>query len=159
MPSPFLCLLVALPVALGPAPRAACGDPPPSPPPPQARALFDGTDTRSWRRWDPAAAASGIGKAPVGWRVEDGALVADPGAAELVSAESFADYHLHLDFLLSPGTSELGGGTAAGGDGRGVGGVFLAGRYEVLLADASGAESGSVDRYSKVTGSSTRGGP
>ncbi|MAF66962.1 MAG: hypothetical protein CMJ84_15065 [Planctomycetes bacterium] len=133
MPSLLTCLLVAPHLAPGLSSGLIGNDPPPLSAPEGARVLLDGAGTTAWRRWDPAGAPSGIGGAPVGWRVDDGVLVAEPGAADLVSGESFTDYHLHLDFLQPAAATEIRSG---------VGGVFLAGRYEVRLSDALDDDTG-----------------
>ncbi|MDP6763638.1 MAG: DUF1080 domain-containing protein [Planctomycetota bacterium] len=138
MPHPITALLLVLHGTHGPASNAAGDDPPVLAAPAGAQVLFDGTDLDSWRRWDPDGAPTGTGEAVQGWTVEGRALAPGPQAEELVSVDAFADHHLHFDFLLSPTASSAGGPVAD----RGAGGVFLAGRYEVLLGDAPGEGTG-----------------
>ncbi len=52
------------------------------------------------------------------WHAENGALVAGPGAPDLVTRELFRDFRLRLEYRLPP---------------LGDGGVYLRGRYEVQL--------------------------
>ncbi len=63
--------------------------------------LFDGKTTQGWHSY-------GETKAGVCWKVEEGAIVLDPtarvkgqGGGDLVSDESFNDFHLQLEWKIS----------------------------------------------------------
>ncbi len=88
--------------------------------PSDAVVLFDGKDLSHWR---------GRRGQPAGWKLVEGALVIQPGAGELVSAEEFGDCQLHLEFA-SPVPPR-------GRDqGRGNSGVMFFGRYEIQVLDS-----------------------
>lgn len=53
--------------------------------------LFDGSSLAGWRQVDDA-----------NWRLMDGAVVADAGTGFLLSAGSYADFDLELEFWASP---------------------------------------------------------
>lgn len=125
-----------------PVPAAA---PIPAPPalaaPADATVLFDGSDAAAWRHYDPSVEPLAIGidrradsssGGPVydaaRWHVENGALVARPGFGDVMTRESFGDYHLHVDFCVPV---EPGSPAAF----RGQSGIYLGGRYEVQIAD------------------------
>jgi hypothetical protein len=57
----------------------------------QARPLFNGKDLTGWKG--------------EGYVVEDGAIVATPKARNLVTEDTFANYVLEFDFLLTPGAN------------------------------------------------------
>jgi hypothetical protein len=87
--------------------------------PSDAIVLFDGRDLSQWR--------SGNGAAR--WKVENGYFEVVAGAGTLVSAQSFGDVQLHVEFATPV---EVKGE----GQGRGNSGVFLMGRYEVQVLDS-----------------------
>ena len=97
----------------------------PSPPagqmPEGAISLFDGSDLSRWEHWDPTT-------------VDEGAVAARPGFGDIVTRQAFANYQLHLDFLIPPSPK---GDEAPG---KRNSGVFLNGEYQVLIADTAGTE-------------------
>jgi Domain of Unknown Function (DUF1080) len=107
-----------------PAPRAA----PPivtpgrttADPPSDAIILFDGRDLSKWRSADGS---------PAKWIVRDGYVEVAPGAGEIVSADSFGDCQLHIEWA-TPAVVK------GEGQERGNSGVFLMGRYEVQVLDS-----------------------
>ena len=92
----------------------------PGRPPSDAIVLFDGKDLSHWRS----------GKnGPAAWRIDQGALVAKPGAGDLISKDEFGDCQLHLEFAAPV--------PARGRDqDRGNSGVMLFGRYEFQVLDS-----------------------
>jgi len=92
------------------------------PPSSQAVVLFNGRDLIGW---------TGLDDAPAAWKVEDGVLRVVAGAGDIVTAEQFADFFLHLEFQC-PDMPE------AVGQDRGNSGVFLQGRYEIQILDSCG---------------------
>jgi hypothetical protein len=89
-------------------------------PPSDAIVLFDGKDLSHWqsRRDRPAA-----------WKIEDGALLAKPGAGDVISKDEFGDCQLHLEFAapVPPNGRD---------QDRGNSGVMLFGRYELQILDS-----------------------
>lgn len=88
--------------------------------PSDAVVLFDGTSKSQWgdERGGPAQ-----------WKVDNGALVATPGAGTLVSKREFGDCQIHVEFATpKPPT----------GDGQNCGnsGVLIMGRYEIQVLDS-----------------------
>jgi hypothetical protein len=92
----------------------------PGAPPSDARVLFAGGDQSLWRNSRGEAA---------GWKVEQGAIVVNPGAGDVFSRDEFGDVQLHIEWAAPP---------AVAGDGqdRGNSGVFLMGRYEIQVLDS-----------------------
>ncbi len=76
--------------------------------------LFDGRDLSAWR--------STVGKDGK-WIVEDGVLRNQGDAPNLVSNEKFANFRLHLEFRVAPGSNS---------------GIGLRSRYEVQILDDFG---------------------
>lgn len=117
--------------------------------PVDAKVLFDGSDLSQWRHWDPSVEPRAIGidqradsssggakHDAARWLTDGRALVARPGFGDLVTAESFGNYHLHVDFLagpLVPGPPQSPWGPDSF---RGRSGIYLAGRYELEIADS-----------------------
>ena len=109
-------------------PRPSVVDPgpalPPVPPPSDAVVLFDGTDLSRWRAADGAAAK---------WRVvgaEDGGWIeVVPGTGPLVSADSFGDVQLHIEWAAPREVQHQ-------GQDRGNSGVYLMDTYEVQVLDS-----------------------
>jgi hypothetical protein len=92
----------------------------PGQPPSDAVVLFDGSSTDAWH--------DGKGQ-PIGWTVENGALVVKGGTGAIVSREEFGDVQLHLEWAepTPPSGSD---------QGRGNSGVLLFGRYEIQVLDS-----------------------
>jgi 3-keto-disaccharide hydrolase len=89
-------------------------------PPSDAIVLFDGRDLSKWR--------SGDGS-PAKWTVRDGYVEVAPGTGEIVSADSFGDCQLHIEWA-TPAVVK------GEGQERGNSGVFLMGRYEIQVLDS-----------------------
>ncbi|MFN3241035.1 MAG: DUF6797 domain-containing protein [Planctomycetota bacterium] len=134
---------------------------PPAPPelaaPERATVLFGDGDTSAWRHWDPSVEPQAIGidrRADTSaggptyegarWQVDGRALVARPGFGDLVTRASFGNYHLHADVYV-PAAPQ---GTPATFGGRS--GVFLAGRYEIEIAGATGDRFGNGAIYGQL---------
>ncbi|NLC57609.1 MAG: DUF1080 domain-containing protein [Armatimonadetes bacterium] len=97
----------------------------PGQPPSDAIVLFDGTNLERWH--------DGKGQ-PSRWKVENGVLVATPGAGNLVTRDEFGDCQLHLEWAApNPPTGE--------GQDRGNSGVILFGRYEIQVLDSYNART------------------
>ena len=60
------------------------------------RALFDGTSTDAWRAYK----GTDLGH---GWRIEDGTLAKSGDASDLVTKDTFGDFELEWEWMLSPG--------------------------------------------------------
>ena len=97
----------------------------PGRPPADAVVLFDGTDLSKWK------SAKGGG---AHWKVEGGALVVVGKSGDLVTADSFGDCQLHVEWA-APTPPE------GRGQGRGNSGIKLMGRYEVQVLDSYEAET------------------
>ncbi len=87
--------------------------------PSDAVVLFDGSDVSAWRHEDGS---------DLGWRVEQGGLVVEPGAGDAFSRETFEDFTLHLEFMY-PETDP-----ADTGDGNS--GIYIFDTYEVQILDS-----------------------
>jgi len=93
---------------------------PPVPGPSDAVVLFNGSNLNEWRADDGSAAK---------WIVNDGYVEVKPGTGTLVSARSFGDVQLHIEWRTpTPPKGE--------GQERGNSGIFLMGRYEVQVLDS-----------------------
>lgn len=77
--------------------------------------LFDGTDTNGWVFNQPEDSGN--------WSVKDGILTRNRDGSDLVTARKFKDFKLHLEFNCATGCNS---------------GVYLRGRYEVQITDATG---------------------
>jgi hypothetical protein len=96
----------------------------PGDPPSDATVLFEGT---------PESLANWVHEKPddereEDWTVQDGALIAAPGAGYLVTREAFGDCQLHIEWSAPTPV-------AGSGQGRGNSGVFLMGMVEVQVLD------------------------
>ncbi len=80
--------------------------------PSDALVLFDGTDTKAWNG---------------DWRVEEGILIASPGA--LTTKEHFRDCQIHLEFRVPAGREIMG---QKGGNS----GIFIMGKYEIQVGES-----------------------
>lgn len=90
-------------------------------PPSDATVLFDGTQLDAWRK-------AGTDQ-PAGWKIDEGAMVAQGGSGSIETKESFGDVQLHLEWSApEPPRGE--------GQGRGNSGVIFMGRYEVQVLDS-----------------------
>lgn len=88
--------------------------------PSDAVVLFDGTSLDAWRSNDGS---------PAKWVINDGVMESVPGSGYVVTAQSFGDVQLHIEWA-SPVKVE---GTSQG---RGNSGVFLQGLFEVQILDS-----------------------
>lgn len=79
--------------------------------------LFDGQDFIGWRFSDPNRAG--------GWKIEDGTLVDEGRAADIITTSKFEDFKLHIEFNCGPQSNS---------------GVYLRGRYEVQIETDSAQE-------------------
>jgi mono/diheme cytochrome c family protein len=115
--------------------------PPSFHPPPGALALFDGRDLSLWKRFRSEADRNattvfgGPGYHAPAWKITAGAMTAGTTGEDVMTRHEFGNYELHLDFFIP---AERSGEGASASDG---GGVFLSGRYEIVLAAASGHEA------------------
>lgn len=91
--------------------------------PPGATVLLGGDDTSHWAHPDGKACR---------WRAIDGGLEIAPGTGSLVTAKSYRDFRLHVEFWI-PEVAEDKRGQA-----RGNSGVYLQRRYEVQILDSFG---------------------
>jgi hypothetical protein len=89
-------------------------------PPSDAIVLFGGEDLAQWRMKDGE---------PAKWKVEKGYIEIVPGSGDLVTARSFGDCQLHLEWA-TPAVPR------GEGQERGNSGVFLMGHYEVQVLDS-----------------------
>lgn len=80
--------------------------------------LFDTTSNASMDRWGVQHTAR-----PMGWSVEDGLMVNQKGANNLVSKDRFTDFTLEAEYRLEPGSNS---------------GIYLRGRYEMQVFDDAG---------------------
>ena len=116
--------------------------------PEDATVLFDGRDLSQWRHWDPSveplaigidrradSSSGGVNYEHARWRIDGRAMVARPGFGDVVTEAKFGNYHLHVDVLVPslPGPMEPSGVPESF---RGRSGIYLAGRYEIEIADS-----------------------
>ncbi|HEX2443307.1 MAG TPA: DUF1080 domain-containing protein [Vicinamibacterales bacterium] len=92
----------------------------PGAPPSDARVLFAGSDLSLWRNSRGDAA---------GWKIDQGAMVVNPGAGDIFTRDEFGDVQLHIEWAAPTAVS-------GEGQGRGNSGVFLMGRYEIQVLDS-----------------------
>jgi hypothetical protein len=81
----------------------------------EGRALFNGRDLSGWKLRHP--------EGKNGWKVVDGVLVNTPPSTDLVTEETFKDFHLHVEYRIPPGSNS---------------GIYLRGRYEIQINDDYG---------------------
>ena len=60
------------------------------------RLLFDGRTTNGWRGYKASAV-------PDGWKVIDGMLTKSESTRDILTADQFADFELHLEWKIGPG--------------------------------------------------------
>ena len=86
-------------------------------PPSDAVVLFDGRSLARWR---------GSDGSPGKWQIRDGYMEVAPGTGDILTADSFGDCQLHIEWATPP---------IARGEGqeRGNSGVFLMGHYEIQV--------------------------
>ena len=89
-------------------------------PPSDAIVLFDGKSLASWRSSDGT---------PAKWQVRDGYMEVVAGAGDILTAESFGDCQLHIEWATP---------SVVKGEGqeRGNSGVFLMDHYEIQVLDS-----------------------
>lgn len=90
-------------------------------PPRDALVLFDGVDKSSWRHADGS---------DLGWRIEQGELVVEPGTDDAFSRATFEDFTLHLEFMY-PQTDPA---SASNGNS----GIYIFDTYEVQILNSYG---------------------
>lgn len=93
--------------------------------PADAIVLFDGSDVDQW---------SGAKGGEVKWAIEDGAMVARPGAGSIITKELFGDIQLHVEFNLPEEPEDE-------GQDRANSGIYVQARYEVQVLDSYGGET------------------
>jgi hypothetical protein len=93
----------------------------PGAPPPGAVVLFGGSDTSEW-------VMTGT-NAPCLWNVQNGEMIVNTSASNIVTKRSFGSYRLHLEFCLPlmPNAKD---------QGRANSGVYNHGRYEIQILDS-----------------------
>lgn len=87
--------------------------------PGDAIVLFDGTSLGRWQ---------GTDGAPSRWKVEDGTMVATPGAGHIRTIEAFGDVQLHIEWM-SPVSDKR-------GQNSGNSGVYLLSTYEIQVLNS-----------------------
>ncbi len=93
-------------------------------PPSDAVVLFDGKSMAGWATRD--------GK-PGAWKVADGVMTVTAKAGDIVSAETFGDAQIHIEFMTPVEKGD--------GQDRGNSGVYIHGRYEVQVLDSFKSET------------------
>jgi hypothetical protein len=87
--------------------------------PSDAIVLFDGKDFSNW---------VGDKGQPIGWTLENGAMVVKGGSGGIRSKRGFGDCQMHIEFR-TPAKVE------GDGQGRGNSGIFIMGTYELQVLD------------------------
>jgi len=87
--------------------------------PSDAIVLFDG---KSFSNWE------GDKNQPIGWTMENGAMVVKGGSGGIKTKKGFGDCQMHIEFRTP---AEVKGD----GQGRGNSGIFLMGKYELQVLD------------------------
>ena len=90
------------------------------PPPSDAIVLFGGNNLDEWQSGNGSAAR---------WTVDGGAFTVAPRTGDIRTKREFGDFQLHIEFR-SP--SEVKGAS----QGRGNGGIFMQGKYELQVLDS-----------------------
>jgi hypothetical protein len=89
-------------------------------PPSDAVVLFDGKSLASWRSSDGG---------PAKWQIRDGYVEVAAGTGDILTADSFGDCQLHIEWA-TPAVVK------GEGQERGNSGVFLMGHYEIQVLDS-----------------------
>jgi len=87
--------------------------------PSDAIVLFDG---KSFSNWE------GDKNQPIGWTMENGAMIVKGGSGGIKTKRGFGDCQMHIEFRTP---AEVKGD----GQGRGNSGIFLMGKYELQVLD------------------------
>ena len=133
-------------------------DIPPAPPklaaPDDALVLFNGDSLGQWQHWDPSvqpvaigidqradSTSGGVDYGAARWPIDGRTVVAKPGFGDIVTKESFGNYHLHLDFFVPRAATSSGSSESIEDSIVSRSGIYLAGRYELEIA---GPVSGSI---------------
>ncbi len=87
--------------------------------------LFNGQDLSGWGVQNP--------NRPIGWTVEDGIMVNEAKANNLVSTQTFKDFRLFVEYKLEPKSNS---------------GFYLRGRYELQVLDDAGTDAGPLGHMS-----------
>ena len=77
--------------------------------------LFNGKNTQGWRFNRPETANA--------WSVKDGVLISTASGSDIITRKKFQDFKLHVEFNCAANCNS---------------GVYLRGRYEVQVTDATG---------------------
>ena len=112
-----------------------------------ALVLFDGSDLSLWKHYDMSVEPLSMGidyRAETSeggpkfndarWPIVDRAVEARPGFGDILTRQTYTNYHLHFDFLVPPEPDYV------KGEFRGASGVYLSGRYEIQILDSHGKE-------------------
>ena len=99
-------------------------------PPAGAVVLFDGKTLAGWVKSD--------GTTPADWPAADGIFRVGPGKGSIMTAKTFGDAQVHLEFNV-PYMPK------ATGQARGNSGVYLTGSYELQILDSYGLKPQSND--------------
>ena len=87
--------------------------------PSDAIVLFDGKNFSNWE---------GDKNQPIGWTMENGAMIVKGGSGGIKTKKGFGDCQMHIEFRTP---AEVKGD----GQGRGNSGIFLMGKYELQVLD------------------------
>lgn len=87
--------------------------------PSDAIILFDGKNFTNWE---------GDKNQPIGWTMENGAMIVKGGSGGIKTKRGFGDCQMHIEFRTP---AEVKGD----GQGRGNSGIFLMGKYELQVLD------------------------
>ncbi|MCH2206261.1 MAG: DUF1080 domain-containing protein [Lentisphaerales bacterium] len=115
-------------------------DTPPLVLPVGAKVIFNGENFDNWQHWDIRQSPRSIGssenhlpyfqqiksKTPR-WRIENEALIPVIGQEDIMTNNSYKNYHLHIEFYVPKEPDYV------PSDFRGAGGIFISGRYEIQI--------------------------
>lgn len=111
--------------------------------------LFNGKDLSQWKHYDITIAPNMLyldlransegpidySLAPARWKVEDGAIVAQPGYGDIITKQHYNNYRLRFDYYV-PDYPEW-----VTNEWRGNSGVYLNGSWEIAILDSYGQEA------------------